>query len=94
MPTTREPSVTVGAVVAFVTAALALLVSFGLGLDAEQQAAILGFTAVAVPLVAALLIRPKVTPLVDPVGEAGFPLVPLTETPDSFPDGAGEHRAP
>lgn len=94
MPTTREPAAIVGAIVAVVTAVLALLLEFGLDLNAEQQKAILGFTAVVVPLVAALLIRPKVTPLADPISEAGFPLAPLTERPDSFPDGTGEHRAP
>lgn len=57
-----EPSVIAGTATAVVTAALALLVSFGLGLTDDQQKAILGFVAVVAPLVGAFIVRSKVTP--------------------------------
>jgi hypothetical protein len=57
-----EPLVTRGVVVAFVAAVLALGAAFGLPLTVEQKTAILGFTAVAAPVVVAVWSRGKVTP--------------------------------
>jgi hypothetical protein len=59
---TNEPAVTTGTITAIVTALIAVLVAFGLPLTSDQQDAILGLIAVAAPLVAAVIIRPKVTP--------------------------------
>lgn len=74
MTTTREPAVIVAGVVSVATAAVTLLVALGLDLDEDLQAAILGFVAVVVPLVAGLLIRPRVTPAVpDGAGEHRAP---------------------
>lgn len=58
----NEPAITVGSITAVVAALLALLVAFGLPLSNDQQQAILGFVSVAAPVVAAVLIRRKVTP--------------------------------
>ena len=60
-----EPAATRGIVTAVVSAAVALLVAFGLDITDEQTAAIIAFVAVVAPLVATLLTRGKVTP-VDP----------------------------
>jgi uncharacterized membrane protein YgaE (UPF0421/DUF939 family) len=59
-PTSKEPALKVGAIVAFVGAALGLGVAFGLKLTPEQTAAILGVTTFAAPLVTALWARRKV----------------------------------
>lgn len=59
-PDSTEPLWSVGAITAVVTAALALLVSFGVPLSDGQQAAILGFLAAAAPLAVAALARQKV----------------------------------
>ncbi len=55
----EEPVVTRAIVVAAVTAALTLLVSFGVPISDAQQTAILGFIAVVAPLVLAALARRK-----------------------------------
>ena len=57
-----EPAVTIGAITTLIAAALALLVSFGVDVTADQQTAILAFVATAGPLASALLIRRKVSP--------------------------------
>ena len=59
----NEPAITSGSVTALVTALVGLLVAFGVPLSTEQQTAIIGLVAVAAPIVAALLIRRKVTPV-------------------------------
>lgn len=58
-----EPALSVAAVIAALSALLALLVSFGVSLTADQTAAILGFAGVAGPLVAGAIIRGKVRPV-------------------------------
>lgn len=58
-----EPALTVASITAAVTAALALLVSFGLNISADQQTAILGVVAVVAPFVVGIATRPKVTPV-------------------------------
>ena len=55
-----EPSVIIGSVTAFVTAAIGLLVAFGLDIDQQQQTAILGMTAVLAPVLASIAIRFRV----------------------------------
>jgi ABC-type nickel/cobalt efflux system permease component RcnA len=56
----KEPLAYVAAITAFVVAALALFVSFGLDISDDQQAAILGFIAPAAVIVTALWSRLKV----------------------------------
>jgi uncharacterized membrane protein len=58
-----EPLITVASLVAIATAAIALLVAFGVDLDENQQKAILGFVAVLAPLAVAGIARRKVTPV-------------------------------
>lgn len=59
-PASSEPALAVGAVTAAVTAVLALLASFGLGLTAEQAAAVTGVAAVVAPFVSAWFTRGRV----------------------------------
>ncbi len=56
----REPAAIIGTITAAVTAILALLVAFGLDIEPEQQAAILGVIAVIAPVVATLITRSAV----------------------------------
>lgn len=70
----REPSLTIGAITAAVTAILGLLVAFGLPLSNAQEAAILAVIGPVAVLVGALVIRSKVTPSADPRDVAGNPL--------------------
>ena len=75
----REPLVTAAVVVSIVGAIVALLKSFGVDLTNEQQAAISGFATVISPLLVALLVRPKVTPVDAPAKDpvAGYGAVEL-----------------
>lgn len=59
-PTSKEPAAITGVVWSFVSAALVLVVSFGLPITDKQQAALLGIIAPAVALVVAFRIRGKV----------------------------------
>ena len=59
----REPLVSVAVVTSIIGAVLALLKSFGVDITNEQQAAISGLALVVAPLVVALFVRPKVTPV-------------------------------
>lgn len=77
MSADREPVLTAGAVVALVTALLAVLAAFGLPLTDDQTTAVVSLISVVAPIVVALLARPKVTPLADPKTNDGTPLVPL-----------------
>lgn len=56
----REPLLTVATITAAATAVLALLVAFGIHLEPERVAAILGVVAVLAPLVVAAVARGKV----------------------------------
>lgn len=55
-----EPLLSVGAVTSGATAVIALLVSFGLHLSHDQQAAIMAAIAVLVPLLTAIIGRGRV----------------------------------
>lgn len=55
-----EPLVSVGTITAVAAAALALLVTFGLHLTADQQTAIIGVISVVAPVVVAVWGRRKV----------------------------------
>lgn len=57
----REPAAVIGLVTTAVASVLAVLVAFGIDLTSEQQVAILGVVAGVGPIVAALLIRRKVS---------------------------------
>lgn len=70
---TREPLVTIATITAFVSALLTFLTAFGLDLTEEQTVAIMGIMTVLAPLLVALLVRPKVTPVKDPRLEAVNP---------------------
>ena len=59
----REPVVTAAGVSAVITAAIALLVAFGVHVSANQSAAIVGFVGVVAPLVLAVVARARVTPV-------------------------------
>jgi hypothetical protein len=71
----REPLLTTATVTALVTALIAVAVAFGLPIDDDKQAAILGFLGVLVPLVTALAARGSVTSVKDPRDADGTPLV-------------------
>lgn len=55
-----EPLINVGTITAAGVAVLALLVSFGVSLDDDRQAAVLGIVAVIAPLVVAVVGRARV----------------------------------
>lgn len=85
----REPLITAGVVTAVVTSLLALVTSFGLDITDDQQAAILGFVAVAAPIVLALAVRPRVTPTSAPRDDAGRVLVPAPDSSRRILPGEG-----
>lgn len=62
-------------IAAVISAAITLLVAFGVRLTQEQITAILGFVAVVAPIGVAFFANPKVTSLAAPVDEDGSPLV-------------------
>ena len=68
---TNEPAVSVATVVSAVGAAITLAAAFGLHLSADQRTAILGFVTIVAPLVAGVLIRRKVSPVVSTDGPEG-----------------------
>lgn len=76
-----EPVISANGIAAFVSAALVLLVSFGLNLSDEQKGAILGFVVIVAPLAAAWWARRKVTPLSDPKTVDGEQLVRASGDP-------------
>lgn len=53
----REPAHVIGVITGLVTAALALIVAFGVDLDPTQQAAILGIAAALAPIIAGIITR-------------------------------------
>ena len=73
--TEQEPVITANSIVAFISAAIVLAITFGLSISEEQKAAILGVVVIVAPLVAAWWARRKVTPLAEPKDEDGSPLV-------------------
>lgn len=83
----REPLVSTGVATAAVTAILTLLVAFGLSITDDQQSAILGVVAVLGPLVAVAFARNKVTPVSDPRGPDGSPLVSAPTADEPFLPG-------
>lgn len=86
-----EPSVIIGIITALVAACINVAVAFGLNLTDDQQQAILGFTAVAAPLIAAVIIRfnvyapATVEKISDQQYAAGVP--PTEPQPDIPPPG-------
>lgn len=59
----REPAAVIGVITGLAVAIVGLLVAFGVDLTDDQQKAILGVVAAVAPIVAAVLIRRKVTPV-------------------------------
>lgn len=55
----KEPLITVGGITTVVTAVLVLLVAYGINVNNNQQAAILGVVAVLAPIVVAVIGRLK-----------------------------------
>jgi hypothetical protein len=80
----REPLLTTAAITSVVSAALALLVSFGLGIDPTQTEAIMGFVGVVAPFVVAYLARKHVTPVADPKDHNGSPLAPESDADEPY----------
>ncbi len=68
---TREPLITIATITSAVTAVLYLLTEFGLSINNNQQAAIIGVVAVVAPFLVAFATRPKVTPVASPHPPAG-----------------------
>ncbi len=62
-PLRTEPAVTIGSAAAVAAAVLGLLVAFGIDITDDQQKAILGVISVLTPIVAAFLVRRRVTPV-------------------------------
>lgn len=58
----NEPLITVASVTAGVAALIAVLIAFGVPLTPDQQTAILGFVAVAAPVIVAWIARRFVSP--------------------------------
>lgn len=56
----KEPLVSVATITALASAVLVLVVAFGLKLSADQMTALIGFIAVAAPIVVAVVGRMKV----------------------------------
>lgn len=71
----REPLVTVAFVLSAVGAVLGLLKAFGVDLTDDQQAAISAVASVIAPLLVAVLVRPRVTPVEPGPVDAGYGLV-------------------
>ena len=77
-----EPVLTVGAIVAVITAGLQFLRLMGwLSLTDEQSDALMTFVSLLLPLLGALWARSKVTPLAAPKDADGVALVRKTEYP-------------
>lgn len=58
-----EPAITVGAISALIGAALVLAKSFGVPITVDQESAIKDFALVVLPIIAALVVRGRVTPV-------------------------------
>lgn len=71
----QTPLITTAAITSIVSAAIALLVAFGVHLTADQTAAILGFITVLAPWVVALVGHNTTTPLSNPKDSTGAELV-------------------
>ena len=59
----NEPVITGASVLAFVAAVVTLLVAFGVDISADQQKAVLSVVAIAGPVVVAVFVRRRVTPV-------------------------------
>lgn len=75
----NEPLFSKATLVAVASAALAVLVAFGINLDPVQVASILGFVGVVAPFVVAYLARKHVTPVANPKDDNGSPLIPESD---------------
>lgn len=58
----NEPAITVGTISALIGACLVLAKSFGVPISVDQESAIKDFALVALPIIAALIVRSRVTP--------------------------------
>lgn len=73
---TNEPVAVITAVIALVSAIVALLPLFGVPLTAEQAAGIMAVVVAAGGVVSTLLIRSQVTPVANPRDNDGNRLTP------------------
>ena len=73
--------ITTAAITSLVGAIIALLISFGVTLTGEQQAAIMGLVTVLSPWIVALVGRATTTPLADPRDEDGVRLTRAGDMP-------------
>jgi len=72
MKLAREPVAVTNAILGILQALLAVLVAFGvLQFSPEQTAAVMGLAAAVFVLVNILIVRPQVTPLIDPRDDEG-----------------------
>lgn len=76
-PGRPRPVLIVGAIVTAINAVLPLVTAFGFGWTGEQVAAVSAAVAALSTVVGALYAQTQVTPLSDPVTNAGTALVPL-----------------
>lgn len=77
----QAPLITTAAIVSIVSAAIALLVAFGVRLTSDQQTAIMAFVTVLAPWVVALVGHNTTTPLADPKSKDGESLVRASGDP-------------
>lgn len=71
----NSPLITTAAITSIVSAAIALIVAFGVHLTAEQQTALMGFITVLAPWIVAMVGHNTTTPLSAPTTKDGEPLV-------------------
>lgn len=72
----REPLAIINTVTTLITAAIMLLVAFGLPMTKEQAGALITFIGAVAALAATLVVRTRVTPVADPKNNDNHPLKP------------------
>ena len=85
----QEPVLTAAGIAAFVSATLALLVAFGVGLSPDEVAAVMGVTGVVAPIVAAYIARKKVAPVEKRQRSQHLSLIWITTPTSLYLDFAG-----
>lgn len=79
----NSPVWTAATIAAVISAAITLLVAFGVQVTPDQVTAILGFVAVVAPIGVAVVANPKVTSLSRPIDEDG--VTPLVRADGALP---------
>jgi hypothetical protein len=78
---TNSPVWSAATVTAIVSALITLLVAFGVPINQDQTAALMGFVAVVAPIAVAWVASPRVTSLKNPQDEDGTPLRRVDDAP-------------